>query len=132
MLGEKMNYHLRNLFWSLSEPFGVKRKANIVAEVINAAGSHLMPSDYGTLECSFRVHRRMLDSRRLETMFIVRAQVLEKLEDLMVEIYRDYQRSRTEKTLLFYRDSSLTPVSVIGRGKGYDFIHVVRNVEQFV
>ena len=129
MFSGKMNYHIQNLLWELSAPFGRTRRGNIVAEVILAAGSQLPPEDYETLECSFRVFRRMLDPDLVRTMFIVRAQVFEKLEDLMIEIYRGYEQSRDETTLMFYRDNSLNPVSVVGRGKGYDFVHVVRRAE---
>ena len=121
-----MNHRLQNLLWSLSEPFGVGHNGNIVAEVINVTVSHLLPTDYETVDCSFRVSRRMLNRRAVRTMFIVRAPVFEKLEKLMIEIYRDYQRSGTERMLLFYRDSSLNPVSVIGRGKRFDFITIVQ------
>jgi hypothetical protein len=47
----------------------------------------------------------------------------------VIEIYRGYQQSRDETSLLFYRDTSLNPVSQIGREKGYDYIHIVRPVE---
>ena len=124
-----MNYHLQNLLWGLTAPFGTRRSGNLVPDIIHAAGSQLKPQEYEPLECSFRVFRRMLDRERVRTMFIVRAEVFGKLEDLMIEIYRSYQQSRDETSLLFYRDTSLNPVSLIGRGKEYDFIHIVREAE---
>jgi hypothetical protein len=125
--GREMNYHLQNLLWGLSAPFGTRRTGNLVSDIIHSAGSQLKPQEYEPLECSFRVFRRMLDRERVRTMFIVRAQVFRKLEDLMIEIYRCYQQSRDETSLLFYRDAKLNPVSLIGRGKGYDFIHIVHH-----
>ena len=124
-----MNHHVQNLLWGLSAPFGTKRKDDLVSEIIHAAGSQLKPEDYERLECSFRVFRRMLDREWVRTMFIVKAQVFTRLEDLMTELYRGYHQSRDETSLLFYRDSSRYPVSVIGRGNGYDFIHVVRRTD---
>jgi hypothetical protein len=110
-------------------PFGRRKKGNVISEIISAAGSHLPTDACKPLECSYRVFRRMLDRDLVRTMFVARAQVFGELGDLMIEIYRGYQQSRDETSLLFYRESSLIPVSVIGRGKGYDFVHIVRGAE---
>jgi hypothetical protein len=122
-----MHYRLQNLLWLLRETFRSERRGNLVAEILKLAGSGLAATDFQEVNCSYRVCKRMLDPTHLRTLFIVRSDVFEKLEALMVEVYRDYEQSRHGQSLLFYSKGRMDLVSVIGRGRGYVFAHIVRD-----
>jgi hypothetical protein len=121
-----MNHRVQNVLWWIQGSFESERNGNIVGELLNAAGRDLPVASFREIDCTYRTRRKMIDASHLRTLFIIRSDVMDLLESLMIEIYRDYERSRGPQTILFYPEDHLDPITVIGRGSGYVFASIVK------